>query len=172
MSNFIRIFVLTGLVFSFSACSTLSNCVHRNGSCFNAKINGVETIALESQTLLKQYEKTSTTPTDKADIRAIEWETSNPISGKLLVEAEPNQAGKSWFGQNFGFDYDITALTPGVVLEYRWYGASSAPGNPRVAAPLGRKLVQDALPTGDYVMRIDAAGAANWDRKYVLIRVK
>jgi hypothetical protein len=81
---------------------------------------------------------------------------------------------KKWLYQpkSFGFDYDIIILAPGIKLQYDWCQSSSAPGEPRGAAVLDRKLMQNTLPTGDYLIRIDISRSENWDRKYIFVRVK
>jgi hypothetical protein len=121
--------------------------------------------------MLARY-KSSLSAAKKADVHYTRWETETLISGKLSYDGSANYGGSFWFGSESGLTNPIIIPLDGQNLKFTSSITSSAPGDPRGVALLSKSLAQDTLPPGNYIFVIDFSGNDNWDRKYILVKVR
>ena len=152
--------------------SSLPPCIERNGSCFDAMINGQQAVALASPEVLKQFED-QLDAAGRADLSDTKWQLAAPISGSIEVQVAVNKLGTDWFGTRGEVetlvrplgDYEIKTLptlkaTPSVTVG----------GMPLATA--SNVIDENKLPPGDYIFIVTLWGSVNWDRKHIFAQVR
>lgn len=142
-------------------------CFPRIGQCIHAVINGENVIPLESNDLLKPYEKISYYVNDVTGYIA------KPLSGEIDIKLAIYKGGISWIGSSPEQSIQVIPLER---VETETTEKITHDSSVRIdgAASVVKKNVLDSniLPTGKYLLRLKVRGSNNWDRKTIFIEVK
>jgi hypothetical protein len=165
------IFLLVGI----TGCSVRSGgagdpCLHRNGDCFDAAINGRKIVPLRSS--LTGYES-YLNASGKADLKQTRWEIEAPVDGDIALEVAFNEKTGGWFGPTAQAELMVMPLQPtalNVRTGIRQANNVNVEGRPLMVQE--NVLTDSRLPPGKYIFIITLRGPQNWDRKHIFAIVK